>query len=158
MIPYKTHQNQAINVWFIPKPLSMAVFCRHFPAAGRWDKLLVTSTAIVVTAGSRHYQSLWAKHDWWWHALYQSIIFLVGKGGCVSLMMFLPCNVQTKRDFSDDAWEYYDDLTGRHHDPIMACFNVFLKKILEKMEKDMERSVDVSMASNLLRTSAIFDC
>ena len=104
LIPYKTHQNQAVNVWFIPKPLSMAVFIATSQAAGRWDKLLVTSTPIVVTAGSRHYQSLWAKHDWWRHALYQSIIFFVGKGGCVSLMMVLPFNLQTKRDFSDDAW------------------------------------------------------
>jgi len=41
----------------------MAVFIATSQAAGRWDKLLVTSTPIVVTAGSRHYQSLWAKHD-----------------------------------------------------------------------------------------------
>jgi hypothetical protein len=42
----------------------MAAFIATSPeAAGRWDKLLITSTPIVVTAGSRHYQSLWAKHD-----------------------------------------------------------------------------------------------
>ena len=51
MIPYKTHQNQAVNVWFIPKPLSMAVFIATSPeAAGRWDKLLITSTPLSLLA------------------------------------------------------------------------------------------------------------